>query len=93
MKFRRIFKRLNDKQIDRYLDKLNNREIIKTINKFGDIDYPSKLIKPLIKKSPSLLKLVFHFWLNHVFILKMAAVEARNNPLPHILWVLMVPLP
>ena len=61
MKFRKIFKKLDDRQIDRYVVKLNNKKIIKIINEYGDIDYPSKLMMPLIKKSPSLLKLFFHY--------------------------------
>jgi len=60
MKFRKIFRKLNDRQIDRYVEKLNNKKIIDTINEFGDIDYPSKLVMPLIKKSPSLLKLALN---------------------------------
>ena len=28
------------------------------IEKYGDIDYPSKLMKPLLKRSPSLIKLL-----------------------------------
>jgi flavin-dependent dehydrogenase len=58
MKFRAILKRLNDDQLDRYIQKFQNPKIIDTISKYGDIDYPSKLIKPLLKKAPSLLKLI-----------------------------------
>ena len=35
-----------------------SREFEKTITKHGDIDYPSKLVKPLLKKAPTLLKLL-----------------------------------
>jgi len=58
MKLRRIFKNLNDKQIDKYVKIFQNPEITETISKHGDIDYPSKLIKPLLKKTPSLIKLL-----------------------------------
>ena len=61
MKFRKIFKNLNDKQINKYIEKLNNKKTIDVINKHGDIDYPSKLIMPLIKKTPSLLKILLHY--------------------------------
>jgi len=57
MKFRQIFKNLSDKKLDKYIERLNNQKIIEIINKYGDIDYPSKLAKPLIKKIPTLLKL------------------------------------
>jgi len=58
MKFRTIFKNFNDKKLDRYIKKLNNKKTIDAINKYGDIDYPSKLAFPLLKNSPSLLKLL-----------------------------------
>jgi geranylgeranyl reductase family protein len=51
MKFRAIYKSLSDKKMDKYIDKLQNPKIIETINEYGDIDYPSKLVKPLIKKT------------------------------------------
>ncbi|MCK4996435.1 MAG: NAD(P)/FAD-dependent oxidoreductase [Thermoplasmatales archaeon] len=58
MKFRKIYKSLSDKQFDKYIEKFRNPKISAVITKHGDIDYPSKLIKPLLKKTPSLLKLV-----------------------------------
>ena len=51
MRFRTIFKTLTDKRMDKYIEKLQNPEIIEIINEYGDIDYPSKLVKPLVKKS------------------------------------------
>ena len=58
MKFRKIFISLTDAQLNKYLEKLNNQKTIKIINTHGDIDYPSRLISPLIRASPSLLSLV-----------------------------------
>jgi len=58
MRYRIIFKNLSDKRLDNYIKKFNNPKIIDIINKYGDIDYPSKLTKPLIKKLPLLLKLI-----------------------------------
>ncbi len=58
MKFRSIFKRLTDNQLDRYIKKFNNKKTIDIICKYGDIDYPSKLIFPLLKNFPSLVKLL-----------------------------------
>ena len=58
MKFRKIFKNLSDKQMDKYIKKFSNPDFSEIITKHGDIDYPSNLIKPLLKKSPSLLKLI-----------------------------------
>lgn len=58
MKFRKIYKNLSDKQFDKYIEKFQNPRISEVITKYGDIDYPSKLIKHLLKKTPSLLKLI-----------------------------------
>jgi len=58
MKFRKIFTSLTDTQLDKYLEKLNNRKTVDIINTYGDIDYPSRLALPLVKASPSLLSLV-----------------------------------
>ena len=58
MKFRSVFKHLDDKQLDKYLLKINNEKTRRTICKYGDIDYPSKLGLPILKNNPSLLKLL-----------------------------------
>ena len=58
MKFRKIFKSLTDKQMDKYIEKFQNPKITEIITRYGDIDYPSKLVKPLLKKTPSLIKLL-----------------------------------
>jgi len=58
MRFRRRFKNLSDKQFDKYIEILSNQKIIDTISSYGDIDYPSKLVKPLLKKLPTILKLM-----------------------------------
>lgn len=57
MRFRRIFTRLTDDQINKYLKKLDNTKAIDIINIHGDIDYPSKLLFPLVKTIPSLVSL------------------------------------
>jgi geranylgeranyl reductase family protein len=58
MKFRKIFKYLKDEQMDYYIKKFQNQKILDIISKYGDIDYPSKIVPKLIKKSPSLLKTI-----------------------------------
>jgi digeranylgeranylglycerophospholipid reductase len=58
MKFRKIYKNLSDRQMDKYIEKFQNPKISEVISKYGDIDYPSKLVKPLLKKIPSLLELL-----------------------------------
>jgi len=56
MKFRKIFKNLTDKQLDKYIIKFQDTKITEIISTCGDIDYPSKLAKPLLKNAPSLIK-------------------------------------
>ncbi|MFO7677150.1 MAG: geranylgeranyl reductase family protein [Thermoplasmatota archaeon] len=58
MKFRKIYKKLDDKQIDKYIIKLKEHKNIELLNKYGDIDFPSKLVFPLLKKNPSFLKIL-----------------------------------
>jgi len=58
MKFRKVFKNLSDQQMDKYILKFQSPKIVQTISKHGDIDHPSRLMKPLLKKVPSLLKLL-----------------------------------
>jgi digeranylgeranylglycerophospholipid reductase len=57
MRFRSVFKRLTDDQLNKYLNKFNKEKIINIINTYGDIDYPSRLALPLIKAMPSLISL------------------------------------
>ena len=58
MTFRKIFTHLSDKQIDRYLTQLNTPKNIAIINQSGDIDYPSKLAIPLLRKNPLFIRLL-----------------------------------
>ncbi|RLF29285.1 MAG: hypothetical protein DRN05_02030 [Thermoplasmata archaeon] len=58
MKLRTLFKNLDDKQIDKYVEMLDDEKIRYVISKYGDIDYPSKLVFPLLKKKPSLLTFI-----------------------------------
>jgi len=58
MKFRKIFKNLTDEQMDKYIEKFQSEKITKIISTYGDIDYPSKLAGHLLKKMPSLIKLL-----------------------------------
>jgi flavin-dependent dehydrogenase len=58
MTFRRLFTRLNDKQLNKYIEKFSDKKTIDVINTYGDIDYPSQLALPLIRATPSVLTLV-----------------------------------
>jgi digeranylgeranylglycerophospholipid reductase len=58
MKFRKIFKNLSDNQMDKYIKKFQDPKITEIISEHGDIDYPSKLVRPLLKKTPTLIRLI-----------------------------------
>ena len=58
LKFRKIYKNLTDAQMDKYIKKFKNPKIAEIISEYGDIDYPSKLVAPLLKKTPTLIRLI-----------------------------------
>ena len=61
MRVRRLFTHLSDDDFNKYINQLNRPKIIETINKYGDIDYPSRLFAPLITKDPSFLMAMKHY--------------------------------
>ncbi|MEF8848521.1 MAG: NAD(P)/FAD-dependent oxidoreductase [Candidatus Thermoplasmatota archaeon] len=67
MAFRKIYKKFSDEQINHYLDKLDKPEIKKVIRDYGDIDFPSKLVKPLFFKAPYFLKFLPGYIKNKFF--------------------------
>lgn len=58
MKYRRLFKNLTDMQLNYYIERFQDKKITSIISEYGDIDYPSKLIKPMLKKAPYLIRLI-----------------------------------
>jgi len=58
MYFRKLYTRLSDEQFDKYIKKFQQDSIVDIITEHGDIDYPSRLVKPLLKKTPSLLRIL-----------------------------------
>jgi len=56
MRLRRAFMHLTDEQVERLFDVLDDREILETVNVMGDIDYPSRLAKALLRKAPQLFQ-------------------------------------
>jgi len=58
MKLHGLFAGLSDQQFEKYIAKFNETPLLNTINEHGDIDYPSKLIRPMVKHTPSLIKLL-----------------------------------
>jgi geranylgeranyl reductase family protein len=61
MQFRKLYTKLTDKDFDKYIQKFNQMSIKRIINEKGDIDYPSHLLRPLLKRMPSLLTLLPRF--------------------------------
>jgi digeranylgeranylglycerophospholipid reductase len=56
MKLHKLYAHFSDEQFDTYIEKFTEPSLNKTINDYGDIDYPSKLMKPMLKHMPSLLR-------------------------------------
>jgi len=61
IKLHQLYATFTDQQFDKYIKKFNDPSLNTTINEHGDIDYPSKLIKPMLKHTPSLLKFIPNF--------------------------------
>ena len=45
---RKIYNRLNDKDLDTILSALNDEPVLKTVSTYGDIDHPSRIVEPVI---------------------------------------------
>jgi len=52
----RIYSSFTDRELNRIFSMLSSPGVIETIEKYGDIDYPSKLVLPLLKAEPRLMK-------------------------------------
>ncbi|MEA3558791.1 MAG: NAD(P)/FAD-dependent oxidoreductase [Candidatus Thermoplasmatota archaeon] len=59
--FRGVISRIRDEEIEMVFEKLRDPELLSLINDKGDIDHPLKLALSLLKKDPSLLKLIPRF--------------------------------
>ena len=55
---RRIFTRLNDRELDAVLTALKGMRSRATIVAFGDIDFPTHVVRELLASSPSLVRLL-----------------------------------
>jgi digeranylgeranylglycerophospholipid reductase len=51
-----VFRRLPDKEMDNLAEKLDDPGVLRTIERHGDIDHPSRLLLPVLMRRPSLLK-------------------------------------
>ncbi|NYT00798.1 MAG: NAD(P)/FAD-dependent oxidoreductase [Methanocellales archaeon] len=56
MRINEIFSRLSDSDINELIRMINDPEILRIISQYGDMDYPSAVVKKLILKKPSLLR-------------------------------------
>jgi len=55
-RLRKAFMHLDDEQVEDLFHTLDDPELLAMVNALGDIDYPSKLARPLLKKAPQLFK-------------------------------------
>ncbi len=52
----RVFRTLTDEELDRLAAKIDHPGVLRTINRHGDIDHPSRLVVPVVARRPSLLR-------------------------------------
>ena len=58
LQLRRIFVRLSDAEYDLLIETLRESDLLGTIVAFGDIDFPTHVVRRLLAQSPSLLRLL-----------------------------------
>lgn len=61
MWFRKVYRRMKDDELEKFLSYLKREDVINTINRYGDMDHPSKLILPMCRKIPALLSFLPRF--------------------------------
>ncbi|HEC95024.1 MAG TPA: NAD(P)/FAD-dependent oxidoreductase [Thermoplasmatales archaeon] len=66
MRVRRRYVQMNDEEIENHFTYLQDDIILSIISQYGDIDYPSRLVFPLVRSSPKLLRLLPKFI--HLFL-------------------------
>jgi hypothetical protein len=55
MAFRRLFRSLSDSDLERCFAKAGTDAALAAVDRYGDIDYPSRVLLPLLGAAPSLL--------------------------------------
>jgi len=55
---RRLFTRLSDNELDRVVHALKGAHLAATIVAFGDIDFPTHVVRELLRESPGLVRLL-----------------------------------
>jgi digeranylgeranylglycerophospholipid reductase len=55
---RRLFLRFSDAELEKILETLRDSGMAETIVAFGDIDFPTHVVRRLLRQSPSLLRLL-----------------------------------
>ncbi len=55
---RRLFARLTDDELDRVVRALHGARLAETIVAFGDIDFPTRVARELLRESPGLVRLL-----------------------------------
>jgi len=55
---RRLFTRLSDDELDRVVHALKGAHLAATIVAFGDIDFPTHVVRELLRQSPGLVRLL-----------------------------------
>ena len=56
VRIHRFYRKITDEEFDKLIDELSKEEMLRIINEYGDIDYPSRVAWKLVKKNPRLFK-------------------------------------
>jgi geranylgeranyl reductase family protein len=56
-RLRRSYRAMSDKMVNKLLEAVDDPELLRLVVLEGDIDFPSKLVRSLLQRSPSLLRL------------------------------------
>ncbi|MGA1820510.1 MAG: geranylgeranyl reductase family protein [Thermoplasmatota archaeon] len=59
--FRRLISQVEDREVEEVVERFSDPELLEIVNREGDIDHPLRLALQLIKKDPSLLKMIPRF--------------------------------
>ena len=56
-RLRRSFRAMSDRMVDDLVVALDDPELVETIESEGDIEFPSRLVRTLLRRSPRLVRL------------------------------------
>ena len=52
----KVYRKIRDEEFNHLVEDIGDEKVIEIINRYGDIDYPSKVVWKVLRKKPSLMK-------------------------------------